>query len=402
MRRRGSSRALPALWIALSLSILPVALARADAVDTVVIDWPTDGTPVPSSVAVTGWAVAPRAEQGTGVDAVRAYLDGPAGVGTPVGRATYGLTRPDVAQALREGRYGPSGWRVEADLPPGQRSLFVYAHLADQPEDEGWVGPAQVVVRVEGGSAMSGLPAGDRMAAAPATSGPSAACSGRDAGGPACAPGTAPAGQCQVPDRDSGRCLVRTGAANSRGPVAGIPGSWSAADPGALTSAANGGPGAGTTAARVGYPVPASAATPSAVSAPSTDRSPGDAPGSGGASSNAAITSPAASVGTSATTTGMTVSNRSNSASLSLSVASMGGRQVQLSWNAFTAGIPVTYEVRRCASLNSAPATCGVVATVQGGGYRLTQGDGVYFVRALGPQGQPEGESNRVQVCCRS
>jgi hypothetical protein len=38
------------------------------------------------------------------------------------------------------------------------------------------------------------------------------------------------------------------------------------------------------------------------------------------------------------------------------------------------------------------------VATVQGGGYRLTQADGVYFIRALGPQGQSEGESNRVNL----
>ena len=76
----------------------------------------------------------------------------------------------------------------------------------------------------------------------------------------------------------------------------------------------------------------------------------------------------------------------------------MGGRQVQLSWNAFTAGAPVTYEVRRCAALTSAAATCGVVATVQGGGYRLPQADGYYFIRAVGPQGQASGESNRVQL----
>jgi hypothetical protein len=80
----------------------------------------------------------------------------------------------------------------------------------------------------------------------------------------------------------------------------------------------------------------------------------------------------------------------------------MGGRQYQLTWNAFTAGAPVSYEVRRCTSLSSAAATCGVVATVQGGGYRLMQSDGVYFVRALGPQGRPEGESVRVQLCCGS
>jgi hypothetical protein len=73
----------------------------------------------------------------------------------------------------------------------------------------------------------------------------------------------------------------------------------------------------------------------------------------------------------------------------------MGGRQVQLNWNAFTAGAPVTYEVWRCASPSSG-AMCGVVATVQGGGYRVSQADGVYFVRALGPQGQRDGESNRV------
>jgi len=89
--------------------------------------------------------------------------------------------------------------------------------------------------------------------------------------------------------------------------------------------------------------------------------------------------------------------NRPGSNSLSLTVAAMGGRQSQLNWNAYTAS-PVSYEVRRCATLNSAASTCGVVATVQGGGYRINQADGYYFVRAVGPQGQVTGESNRVQL----
>src|SRR5688572_2404083 len=143
-------------WLLPAVLLLVLAgappTARAADAPTVMVDWPSDGALVSPSLAATGWAVGPAGENGTGVDAVRAYLNGPAGDSVPLGRVTYGLSRPDVALALREARYGPSGWRLEAELPPGPHTLFVYAHLAGQPEDEGWVGPVQVAVRVDGGA----------------------------------------------------------------------------------------------------------------------------------------------------------------------------------------------------------------------------------------------------------
>jgi hypothetical protein len=385
MRRLGPIWLLLALLVALGLSVPVPSAARADG-PTLVVDWPTDGAGVGASVAVTGWAVAPASDGGTGVDAVRIYLDGPVGTGTFLGLANYGLTRPDVALALHEARYGASGWRLDANLPAGARDLFVYAHLADQSTDDGWTGPVQVAVRVEGGSALAGLRRAERAVAPVTRAAGSGGCATRDASGPGCAGGSAPTSQCAVPDRESGRCLVRAPVANSRGPAAVVPGSWTAPDPAGATSADYGAGSVGSTAGRIGYPV--------AAGGSGGDRSAADVGGSSGsalAGSGSAVplTASAASAG------------RPASASLSLSVAQMGGQQIQLNWNAFTAGSPVTYEVRRCASLNAAAATCGVVATVQGGGYRLTQADGVYFVRALGPTGEPAGESNRVHLCCR-
>jgi hypothetical protein len=42
-----------------------------------------------------------------------------------------------------------------------------------------------------------------------------------------------------------------------------------------------------------------------------------------------------------------------------------------------------------------------VVALVQSGSYQLATADGVYLVRAVGPQGQAQGESNRVLLVPR-
>ncbi len=399
MRRPRPRRLLLALVLALGVWGSQAPASRADG-PALVVDWPSDGAAVAASIAVTGWAVAPGGAGGTGVDAVRAYLDGPADTGTVVGRATYGLTRPDVARSLREARYGASGWRIDADLPPGARALFVYAHLADQPEDQGWVGPVQVNVRVDGGGAPIGSGATERPATpagpVPSTGG----CLGREAGATPCTANPTPPGNCAIPDRDSGRCLMRTPSANARTNGAVVPGSWTAPDPaaGPGSSGANGG-----AFGHIGYPVVASGErTPSdTASGATTQPSPagpgiaaatGGAPGATNGAASAAGTGPASAAGTSPSAT------RPGGNALSLTAAAMGAQQVQLTWNAFTAGSPVTYEVRRCATLSSAAATCGVVATVQGGGFRLMQADGVYFVRALGPQGQTEGESNRVRL----
>ena len=84
---------------------------------------------------------------------------------------------------------------------------------------------------------------------------------------------------------------------------------------------------------------------------------------------------------------------------LSLSTTQVSPNQVQLTWNQVGGGAG-GYEVRRCSSLNSPTVTCTVVAIVQAGSYLVTVGQGTYVVRAVGPLGQVQGESNRVQVCC--
>src|SRR5438309_11354780 len=63
------------------------------------IDSPAPNTSVfAGSLWVWGWAIDRNANgAATGVDRVVLYLDGPPGVGTLVGTATYGVSRPDVA-----------------------------------------------------------------------------------------------------------------------------------------------------------------------------------------------------------------------------------------------------------------------------------------------------------------
>ena len=149
-------RLLALLLLAALAPSAPNAHADQSTGTSVVVDWPGNGAAITSPVTVLGWAVSGEGTRGTGVDAVSAYLDGPADVGTPLGRAAYGQARPDVALARGDGRYGPSGWALHAELPPGARTLFVYAHLADRPADEGWVGPWQIALQIDGGPSVAG------------------------------------------------------------------------------------------------------------------------------------------------------------------------------------------------------------------------------------------------------
>ena len=88
-------RLLALLLLAVLAPSAPNAHADQFAGTTVVVDWPGNGAAIASPVTVLGWAVSADGGRGTGVDAVSAYLDGPADVGTSLGRAAYGqvLTR---------------------------------------------------------------------------------------------------------------------------------------------------------------------------------------------------------------------------------------------------------------------------------------------------------------------
>ena len=92
------------------------------------------GTVVESAVHVEGWAASPLSGGGTGVDVVDLWLDGPRGAGTWLGRAEYGLPRPDVAERLANAETVASGFSFELDasaLEPGRHELYAYARGVD-------------------------------------------------------------------------------------------------------------------------------------------------------------------------------------------------------------------------------------------------------------------------------
>lgn len=98
------------------------------------VDSPGAGSQVAGQVLVSGWASDPAALTGTGVDAVHVYLDGPSSVGTFLGAAAYGDSRPDVASVLGSDRFRNTGWHFTwnaSQLRLGDvHTLYVYAHSA--------------------------------------------------------------------------------------------------------------------------------------------------------------------------------------------------------------------------------------------------------------------------------
>jgi hypothetical protein len=121
--------------VALSLTVaLPALPAAGQSVSNpqMSIDSPREGTTVGngSLVDIGGWAADP-AGPGTGVDAVRVYLDGQMDAGGRLlGEATYGSPRPDVAQALGSVALTNTGFNylwTPLDLSTGSHTLYVYA-----------------------------------------------------------------------------------------------------------------------------------------------------------------------------------------------------------------------------------------------------------------------------------
>jgi hypothetical protein len=455
-------RLLALLLLAALAPSAPTVHADQSAGTTVVVDWPGNGVAIASPVTVLGWAVSAEASRGTGVDAVSAYVDGPADVGTSLGRAAYGQVRPDVALAQGDGRYGPSGWSLRADLPPGARTLFVYAHLADRPADEGWVGPWQIALQIDGGPTVASptpregpatpLGPGAAMPSAregqPTGIGGGGACLDREQGSGRCLSfGGSNYGACAVPDPDSGRCLVRPSTANpgNGGPAGGaVRGSWSAysllasssassrggaaesslsgalSQPGAQVSGPLGyglgslvsqGSGGGSGASGGGSGA-SGASSGGGASGSGNATGPSAQAGWGGGGPALASVAPNAAAGTRSsavtrgaggspgTSMGGSSPNASGSPNLlSLSTTQVSPNQARLTWNQVGGGAG-GYEVRRCSSLNSPTIACTVVAIVQAGSYLVTVGQGTYLVRAVGPLGEVQGESNRVQICC--
>lgn len=94
------------------------------------VNHPGSGITVNRTTTVTGWAIHEAAANGTGVDMIHIYFDGPAGSGARGVAATYGVRRDDVAAAFGE-RFRYAGYELlinTAELSLGQHTLYVYAH----------------------------------------------------------------------------------------------------------------------------------------------------------------------------------------------------------------------------------------------------------------------------------
>jgi hypothetical protein len=93
------------------------------------IDVPVEGAAVSGTVEVAGWAVDLAASTGTGVNTIHIYRGGPAGDGVFVGAATYGVSRPDVAEAFGSSQFTNSGWSFGWNTAglSGPQTLYVYA-----------------------------------------------------------------------------------------------------------------------------------------------------------------------------------------------------------------------------------------------------------------------------------
>ncbi len=112
----------------------PQASFSGSSAITLTVDTPTNDERITSkSLRIKGWAVDPSAGQGTGIDQVEVYIDGPRGQGSLLGQASYGIARQDVANALGGGdRYLFSGfeliWTEVIQAAPGYHTITVAAH----------------------------------------------------------------------------------------------------------------------------------------------------------------------------------------------------------------------------------------------------------------------------------
>lgn len=123
--------------VALALLALPAVPAQSQgagvSTTVITIDTLAAGTTIRNGqqILIGGWAV-DTAGLGTGVDQVRIYLDGTMEAGgIPLGNATTGGYRPDVAQAFGNPAFANAGFDflwTPRDLSPGPHTIFVYAH----------------------------------------------------------------------------------------------------------------------------------------------------------------------------------------------------------------------------------------------------------------------------------
>lgn len=95
------------------------------------LDSPKNGQNVSGSLELTGWAIEASALNCSGITSVHVY-DGKAnGEQNMLGVATYGISRPDVADAFGRSGFKNSGFSLNIDstrMKDGSHTLYVYAY----------------------------------------------------------------------------------------------------------------------------------------------------------------------------------------------------------------------------------------------------------------------------------
>jgi hypothetical protein len=130
--------AVTGLLLAAGAALGPVGSVAAQTATTIIqVESPSSASPAATKLMVNGWAADPTG-RGTGVDLVQIYLGDPDAGGQDLGQATYGQARADVARTLGDQRFTNSGFQLAVEVPPGQYTLYVYAHLNTASADDGW------------------------------------------------------------------------------------------------------------------------------------------------------------------------------------------------------------------------------------------------------------------------
>ncbi|MDD5621535.1 MAG: hypothetical protein PHQ09_00005, partial [Actinomycetota bacterium] len=84
-----------------------------------------------SNMDISGWTVDTGYQNGTGIDRVEIYLNGPKGFGQFLGESNYGLERQDVANALGNANYTGSGYSLDFDASgletSSENTLYIYS-----------------------------------------------------------------------------------------------------------------------------------------------------------------------------------------------------------------------------------------------------------------------------------
>jgi hypothetical protein len=134
-------------------SWLPTADSVGDMTYAGSVDQPAAGASLSADqqVVISGWFVDQTAQGWSGVDEVDVYEGLSGAGGTFLGRASLGLPRPDVAEALGNGFWTSSGFSaIVSPLAAGTHTLSVYAHT---PAKGWWY--SQVSVNVGAASAAA-------------------------------------------------------------------------------------------------------------------------------------------------------------------------------------------------------------------------------------------------------